>query len=519
MAGANREFIANQVFVGLPWVGLMRTALSYGVAAVLLVGSLLPQAVQPEPFGFKKDKLGMSLEDFKAMHLEPGAWENEATKTVASFDFHRPPTGKGWTWKPNLDCGELVGGVITRCRYNSTIGGDLHTVAFFVDGKLAIIGVSDNNLSPLVPQALVDGLGPPRHLLVPGNAGWSALRWDNGVSVVEFQEHYCHSGTSNDLPREFNDAAEVLRGAYCEGSDGGDASMGAVIWYVHRSLFSLTIRRWDDAIKDIKKKAESEPFAFDDKLGMSLEDFKHRRDQENVDCKETAKTITECRYLTAILGVNFLARAIFADDKLAAVHLNSNYQSQSRVVSGVEVPVDIKRALIAKFGSPEIIRGYEDPAVTVEDRRALHWDHGSSVIEYQGSDCHDASEGDEYKRITKILQRRYCERGDSGSGTFSVWEIDKALFAVAIIRRREADEDARKKARSDMFPSKNGGQTGSTPESGAPSKTVEKGQTFDQVLSILGKPDKILNLGTKMIYVYKDLVKVTFLDGKVSDVQ
>jgi hypothetical protein len=34
----------------------------------------------------------------------------------------------------------------------------------------------------------------------------------------------------------------------------------------------------------------------------------------------------------------------------------------------------------------------------------------------------------------------------------------------------------------------------------------------------LGKPDKIVNLGAKQIWVYKDL-KVTFLNGKVSDVQ
>ena len=48
--------------------------------------------------------------------------------------------------------------------------------------------------------------------------------------------------------------------------------------------------------------------------------------------------------------------------------------------------------------------------------------------------------------------------------------------------------------------------------------SVEKGQSPDQVQAALGKPDKIVNLGTKMIYVYKDL-KVTFLNGKVSDVQ
>jgi hypothetical protein len=48
--------------------------------------------------------------------------------------------------------------------------------------------------------------------------------------------------------------------------------------------------------------------------------------------------------------------------------------------------------------------------------------------------------------------------------------------------------------------------------------SIDKGMTPDQVQAALGKPDKIVNLGTKQIFVYKDL-KVTFLNGKVSDVQ
>ena len=47
---------------------------------------------------------------------------------------------------------------------------------------------------------------------------------------------------------------------------------------------------------------------------------------------------------------------------------------------------------------------------------------------------------------------------------------------------------------------------------------IEKGQTPDQVKAALGPPEKIVNLGPKKIFVYKDL-KVTFLNGKVSDVQ
>jgi hypothetical protein len=49
-------------------------------------------------------------------------------------------------------------------------------------------------------------------------------------------------------------------------------------------------------------------------------------------------------------------------------------------------------------------------------------------------------------------------------------------------------------------------------------QTIQLGQTTDQVQAALGKPDKDVKLGVKEIYIYKDM-KVTFKDGKVSDVQ
>jgi hypothetical protein len=52
----------------------------------------------------------------------------------------------------------------------------------------------------------------------------------------------------------------------------------------------------------------------------------------------------------------------------------------------------------------------------------------------------------------------------------------------------------------------------------ASTKSVDLGQTPTQVEAALGKPDKIVNLGSKMIYVYKDM-KIIFVEGKVSDVQ
>jgi hypothetical protein len=52
----------------------------------------------------------------------------------------------------------------------------------------------------------------------------------------------------------------------------------------------------------------------------------------------------------------------------------------------------------------------------------------------------------------------------------------------------------------------------------ANTESVELGQSPTQVETILGRPDKIINLGAKKVYVYKDM-KIVFVDEKVADVQ
>jgi hypothetical protein len=51
-----------------------------------------------------------------------------------------------------------------------------------------------------------------------------------------------------------------------------------------------------------------------------------------------------------------------------------------------------------------------------------------------------------------------------------------------------------------------------------PPPTIQLGQTVDDVVGMIGQPDKKIELGAKQIYVYKD-IKVTFINGKVADVQ
>jgi len=48
--------------------------------------------------------------------------------------------------------------------------------------------------------------------------------------------------------------------------------------------------------------------------------------------------------------------------------------------------------------------------------------------------------------------------------------------------------------------------------------SIQMGMTVDQVEAALGPPEKKVNLGAKIIYVYKDL-KVTFTNGQVTDAQ
>ena len=50
------------------------------------------------------------------------------------------------------------------------------------------------------------------------------------------------------------------------------------------------------------------------------------------------------------------------------------------------------------------------------------------------------------------------------------------------------------------------------------SKTIKLGMSPDEVKKSLGNPDKIVDLGAKQVYIYKDM-KVVFLNSQVSDVQ
>jgi len=116
---------------------------------------------------------------------------------------------------------------------------------------------------------------------------------------------------------------------------------------------------------------------------------------------------------------------------------------------------------------------------------------------------------------------------------------EDALKQVAEVITVAPSEDAKDEKEK---PAKGGGQQQEAPASAAPAPeaaapadapppaieapppppaepaTVALGQTPDEVVAALGQPTKKAKVGTKEIYFYKD-VKVTFLNGKVKDIQ
>ena len=218
------------------WIVRTRGALAGFVAVAVLVTPLGSQTAQLEPYSFKDDKLGMSLDTFKMKHHDAG-------------------------------CNEVFQGII-QCGYSTTIAG-ITPFAFtiFADNKLAAIRVfyQSSESAPLAggvvsassvtQQALIEKFGPPTVVRATGRHGfeWSALRWDNDVSVVEFQGSYCGKG---DGVFRSNDITEILEGRYCENGDEGDGSTS--LWYIHKELTKRFLARQKEAGEKARQKALSD---------------------------------------------------------------------------------------------------------------------------------------------------------------------------------------------------------------------------------------------------------------------
>jgi len=92
--------------------------------------------------------------------------------------------------------------------------------------------------------------------------------------------------------------------------------------------------------------------------------------------------------------------------------------------------------------------------------------------------------------------------------------------AAQEINQQVSEADKAEQEIGAQAPGDASGPSAAAPEAPAapPPAELAMGQTYDQVKAILGVPKSIADVGPKKIYVYKD-VKVTFLNGKVTDIQ
>jgi hypothetical protein len=101
------------------------------------------------------------------------------------------------------------------------------------------------------------------------------------------------------------------------------------------------------------------------------------------------------------------------------------------------------------------------------------------------------------------------------AGAGEVEDVIGQVLSISEEEQQSGDQDNQQQG-NDQGQQQGGGNQQPQPQ--AEPQSIEKGMTTDQVEAAMGKPEKIVNLGPKKIYVYKDL-KVTFLNGKVFDVQ
>jgi hypothetical protein len=93
----------------------------------------------------------------------------------------------------------------------------------------------------------------------------------------------------------------------------------------------------------------------------------------------------------------------------------------------------------------------------------------------------------------------------------SVTEVEDKISELLALAGNDAQQTQSSPASPDQAP-------GGGPAPAAPTVAIQIGQTVQEVEAVLGQPEKKVDLGVKQIYIYKDL-KITFLGGKVSDVQ
>jgi hypothetical protein len=276
-----------------------------------------------------------------------------------------------------------------------------------------------------------------------------------------------------------------------------------------------------------------------------------------VDVKKMIPLIFALAGAVIVAPASAAAQAVSLQEQLAAqyklVKMGSDTSGYSVVESGtllaiqkggiLGVPYSDKTALTTKYENGTV---HSPNGLMVASKRSLlgHFSATSS----QGQSTHLFQKGDKVyaSKIEVNLEKDTVELGivacDKCNNTdpptynkaqvlfeFPKGTLAKAsagdvedtigqLLAISDDSQQGGDQNAQQQQGQGGQDQQAADQGQPQPQQQAEPQTIEKGQTPEQVEAALGKPDKIVNLGAKQLYLYKDL-KVTFMNGKVSDVE
>jgi hypothetical protein len=138
-----------------------------------------------------------------------------------------------------------------------------------------------------------------------------------------------------------------------------------------------------------------------------------------------------------------------------------------------------------------------------------------SFIIMQCDPCNNAPQPSYFKaQVAFQFPQGYLSGADAG-------QIADVVAQVLVPDNAGSDQNAQQpQQNAPPAPAQGGQQAPVTSQDSVPqqTQTITKGQTEDQVIAAFGQPDKIVDLGAKKLYIYKDM-KITFIGGKVVDVQ
>ena len=133
--------------------------------------------------------------------------------------------------------------------------------------------------------------------------------------------------------------------------------------------------------------------------------------------------------------------------------------------------------------------------------------------------CNNVQDPSSYKGAIQFqFPKGYLEKADAGQ----IADVIHQVLAVQTDADNNSNNNNQQQAQGgdqqQQGQDQQQQQAAPAPAPAAAPANIVLGMSLNDVTGALGQPEKMVNLGKKQIYVYKDL-KITFVDGKVTDVQ